>query len=65
VVEHHLVDEHPVYSGCCVRRSCRVGLPEEGRQMKNWAIVLVTLLAVAFLAALVYLGFLMLTGPRM
>jgi len=33
--------------------------------MKNWAIVLVTLLAVAFLAALVYLGFLMLTGPRM
>ncbi len=33
--------------------------------MKTWLTVLVTLLAVAFLAALAYLGFLMLTGPRM
>jgi len=33
--------------------------------MKNWAIVVVTLLVVGFLVALAYLGFLMLTGPRM
>lgn len=33
--------------------------------MKTWLIVLVTLLTVAFLGALAYLGFLMLTGPKM
>lgn len=32
--------------------------------MKSWLVAMVTLLVVAFVIAVAYLGFLMLTGPR-